>query len=109
LAALQPDLVVTAAYEKLGFERRGDEEHPGAAGFAEVWNELTAAGSQVLVVRDTPKPQDGVLSCVTENYAHPDRCDKGREKALGDRDVVPAALEQAPGVRSVELTDRFCD
>ncbi len=109
LAALKPDLVVTTSYEHLRFERRGTEEEAGAAGFAELWNELTAAGSQVFVIRDTPKPSDGLVTCVTESYDEPEGCAKPADKAFDDRDVVPAALEQAPKARSVEFTDRFCD
>lgn len=101
--------MVTTSYENLRFERRDNEEEAGAAGFAELWNELTAAGSQVLVIRDTPKPSDRLVTCVTESYDHPEGCAKPRDKAFDDRDRVTAALEQAPGVRSVEFTDRFCD
>jgi peptidoglycan/LPS O-acetylase OafA/YrhL len=109
LAALRPELVVTTSYENLGFERRGAEEQPGAAGYAEVWNELVRAGSRVLVIRDTPQASERVVTCVTEDYGSPERCAKSRSRALDERDVVPAALEQAPGVRSVEFWDRFCD
>ncbi|GAA2229686.1 acyltransferase family protein [Promicromonospora sukumoe] len=109
LAELRPDLVVTTSYEHLRFERRGGEEEAGAAGFAEVWNELTAAGSQVVVIRDTPKPSDRLVTCVTENYDDPEGCAKPADKAFDGRDVVPAALDQAPGVRSVEFGDSFCD
>jgi peptidoglycan/LPS O-acetylase OafA/YrhL len=109
LASLKPDLVVTTSYENLGFERRASEEQPGAAGYAEVWNELVRAGSQVLVIRDTPQASGSVVTCVTENYGNPEQCAKSSRQALDGREVVPAALEQAPGVRSVEFWDRFCD
>jgi peptidoglycan/LPS O-acetylase OafA/YrhL len=109
LATLRPDLVVTTSYENLGFERRGAEEHAGAAGYAEVWNELVQAGSRVLVIRDTPQASERVVTCVTENYGQPEKCAKSRSQALDERGAVPAALEQAPGVRSVEFWDRFCD
>ena len=109
LAELAPDVVVTTYQESYALAPRGSEEHPGAAGLAEVWNELADRGSQVLVLRDTPHARDDVIECVTENYTDPTQCDQPRADALGGRDTIPAALEAAPRVKVAEFLDYFCD
>ncbi|MFJ3407422.1 acyltransferase family protein [Promicromonospora sp. NPDC090134] len=109
LRELAPDLVVTTFQESYSLAARDGEEHSGAAGLAEVWNELTDRGSQVVVLRDTPHAREDVIECVTENYSDPTQCDQPRSDALGGRDTVPGALEEAPGVKSVDVLDYFCD
>ncbi|WP_369369612.1 acyltransferase family protein [Promicromonospora sp. Populi] len=104
-----PDLVVTAYQESYVLEPRGLEEYAGAAGLAEVWNELADLGSQVVVLRDTPHARDDIIECVSVHYADPTRCDQPRVDALGGRDTVPAALEAAPRAEVGEFFDYFCD
>jgi len=106
---LAPQLVVTTFQESYALAPRGSEEHPGAEGLAEVWNEWADLGSQVVVLRDTPHAREDVIECVTENYTDPTQCVQPRQDALGGRDTVPAALELAPRVRSAEFLDYFCD
>jgi hypothetical protein len=106
---LAPQLVVTAFQESYALAPRGSEEHPGAEGLAEVWNDFADQGSQVVVLRDTPHARADVIECVTENYADPTQCDQPREDAVGGRDTVPAALELAPRAKSGEFLDFFCD
>lgn len=106
---LAPDLVVTAFQESYALAPRGSEEHAGAEGLAEVWNEWVDHVAQVVVLRDTPHAREDVVECVAENYTDPTRCDQAREDAVGGRDTVPAALELAPRVRSAEFLDLFCD
>jgi len=106
---LAPQLVVTAFQESYVLAPRGSEEHAGAEGLAEVWNELADQGSQVVVLRDTPHARDDIIECVTENYTDPTQCDQPRADAVGGRDTVPAALELAPRVTSAEFLDYFCD
>ncbi|MFD2028122.1 acyltransferase family protein [Promicromonospora aerolata] len=109
LRELAPEVVVTSFQESYSLAARGSEEHPGASGLAEVWNELADRGSEVLVLRDTPHAREDVIECVTENYEDPTQCDQPREDALKGRDTVPGALEEAPRVKEVEFFDYFCD
>ncbi|WP_084468416.1 acyltransferase family protein [Promicromonospora sukumoe] len=104
-----PDLVVTTYHESNKLVARGSEEYAGAAGLAEVWNELADQGSQVVVLRDTPGARGDAVACVNKNYSDPSECDLSRDRALAGRDVVPAALEAAPRVRVGDFTDSFCD
>jgi hypothetical protein len=106
---LAPQIVVTAYQESYALAPRGSEEHPGAEGLAEVWNEWLDHGFQVVALQDTPHARDDVIECVTENYGDPTQCDQPRDEAVGGRDTVPAALELAPGVRSGKFLDFFCD
>ncbi|MFI8526908.1 acyltransferase family protein [Promicromonospora sukumoe] len=109
LRELDPDLVVTTYLERTTFEGRPEEQEPGAAGLAEVWNELTDRGTRVVVVRDNPLARSDVMECVSDNYENPEKCGRPRAEALAGRDVVPAAAELAPQAEVVDLSERFCD
>lgn len=109
LRELAPEVMVTTYQESYALARLGSEEHPGAEGLAEVWNELADRGTEVLVLRDTPHAREDVIECVSENYENPTLCDQPREDALKGRDTVPAALEAAPRVKEVQFSDYFCD
>ncbi|WP_036959506.1 acyltransferase family protein [Promicromonospora kroppenstedtii] len=109
LRELDPDLVVTTYLERTKFEGLPEEKQPGAAGLAEVWNELADRGTRVVVVRDNPLARSDVMECVSDNYATPEKCGKPRAEAFAGRDVVPAAAELAPRAKIVDLSERYCD
>lgn len=84
---------------------------PATDGFRSVWQRLTEAGKQVVVVRDVPAVKDRVETpiCLGRNGLAPLPCANTREDGL-QRDAEADAVEGAPaGVRMVDLTDRFCD
>ncbi|GAA4724602.1 Peptidoglycan/LPS O-acetylase OafA/YrhL, contains acyltransferase and SGNH-hydrolase domains [Promicromonospora umidemergens] len=109
LRELDPELVVTTYLERTRFEAGPAEDVAGAAGLAEVWNELVARGTRVVAFRDTPQARKDVVACVSDNYTDPEECGMPREEALGGRGVVPAAAKLAPRVEVVHLWDKFCD
>jgi peptidoglycan/LPS O-acetylase OafA/YrhL len=109
LRELDPDLVVTTYLERTKFEGLPEEKQPGAAGLAEVWNELADRGTRVLVVRDNPLARFDVMECISDNYATPEKCGRPRAEAFAGRDVVPAAAKLAPRAKIVDLSKRFCD
>jgi peptidoglycan/LPS O-acetylase OafA/YrhL len=109
LRELDPDLVVTTYLESTRFAAADGEKVPGASGLAEVWNELTARGSRVVVFRDNPAARKDVVECVSDNYTAPEECATPRTDALAGRDVVPAAAKLAPQVKVVDLSEKFCD
>jgi peptidoglycan/LPS O-acetylase OafA/YrhL len=109
LRDLDPDLVVTSYLERTRFEAADGEKVAGAAGLAEVWNELRAGGSRVVVFRDNPAARKDVVECVSDNYTAPEECATPRVDALAGRDVVPAAAKLAPKVKVVDLSEKFCD
>jgi peptidoglycan/LPS O-acetylase OafA/YrhL len=84
---------------------------PGTDGFRAVWGRLTAAGRQVVVIRDVPEVKDHTSSptCVAQHAGDPGQCANPRGTALAP-DAEAAAVTGAPaGVRLVDLTGQFCD
>lgn len=104
---LDPELVVTTWFAASAFAAP-DEEVPGAAGFAQYWNELEDAGSDVVVLRDIPNAPRDVVDCVVANYESPDVCGEPPESALRGSDVVEKALDLAPEADLVDLSPLFC-
>jgi hypothetical protein len=109
LRDLAPDLVVTSYLERTRFEAADGEKVAGATGLAEVWNELRAGGSRVVVFRDNPAARKDVVECVSDHYTAPEECATPRADALAGRDVMPAAAKLAPKVKVVDLSEKFCD
>ena len=103
-----PDGVITVGREGYDFEDTDTGHTPGAAGRAELWNELTDAGSEVLVVRDGPAAREDVVDCVGEHYGEPTGCALTREEAYAGRDAMAEALDLAPDVTSIDLKEQFC-
>ena len=88
-----------------------DFADPATDGFRALWRRLTAAGKQVVVVRDVPIVKDRIETpiCLDRNGGAALACANSRAAAL-QPDAEADAVEGAPrGVRLVDLTDRFCD
>lgn len=104
---LEPDLVVTTWFAASEFYAP-DEEVPGAQGFAQYWNTLEDAGTDVVVLRDIPNAPRDVVDCVVENYESPDVCAEPPSSALRGVELIETALDLAPDVDLVDLTPLFC-
>ena len=106
----QPDIVVSAASSSYTFTDRGDGRLPGAEGFASYWNSLVDAGIAVLVVRPMPRPGGNPVECVGQHLDDPIVCGEDRESLVAApvRALYDRALELAPNVHSLDLTDRVC-
>jgi len=80
-------------------------------GFADVFRQLQATGSRVIVVRDTPTPSlpggQMVRDCVAAHLDHPQVCDSRSKKDLRVDGAVDAA-RTVPGTWVVDVSDRFC-
>ncbi len=115
LAADPPDAVVTAQVPipRLwvdGEVVRSDDGHPlMAAGMVRTWERLGAAGAPVLTVAPTPRMGADPPECVAEHRDDPVSCGEPLEEALA-RTWAPVglALEQAPEVGLLDLTDELC-
>jgi len=103
-----PDLVITTWSQVATFVDDGSADVPGSQGFADYWNRLEDAGSDVLVVRDVPRMDTEVPDCVAENYDNPDECGLPRDEAIVDSPVLDAAVALAPRVDVADFTDLFC-
>ena len=84
------------------------------SGYRNAWNALPATVKRIVVIRDTPKMSKETGACVNRALSRRDRagkaCSMPRRTVL-DRDplVVAASRMPASRVRSVDLTNLFCD
>ena len=88
-----------------------DFEDPATDGFRAVWQRLTDAGKQVIVVRDVPAVKDRIQTpiCLDRNAGEALACSNTREDGL-QPDVEAEAVDGASdGVGLIDLTDQFCD
>lgn len=108
LLADPPDVVVTTWFITTPFTDDGSRERNGAVGFAEYWNELEDAGSQVVVLRDVPLLNEDAPDCVAANYDEPDLCSTPRDEALRGESMLEELAELAPRVTVADFTDLFC-
>ena len=84
---------------------------PATDGFHALWKRLTAAGKQVVVIRDVPETKGDRSSpnCLAQHADDPVACATSREEGLA-RDVEADAVTGAPnGVRLIDLSGQFCD
>jgi hypothetical protein len=106
-------VVVSAFSSAYGWEADGDvgSDDPARDGFRARWGRLTAAGKQVVVLRDVPGVKDRLSSpdCLAQHPGRPKACATPRSEGL-TRDVEAEAVEGASDdVHLVDLTDQFCD
>ena len=117
LLADKPDAVIIASWtglaRKLSDATTGERLSRVASmalwqrGFADVLARLTSAGINVVVVRDTPRGQARYGSACLDRLIESE-CATPRPQAINAEmpDVVVA--KRVPGVRVLDLTDRFC-
>ena len=85
-----------------------------AQGYASAWRTLLRTVGEVVVIRDTPKTLPGTPRCLRRAVARdrsPGRaCAVPRDKALdGDPAIRAARTLHSPRVRTIDMTDVFCD
>lgn len=105
-----PDLVVTANWASGDFEETDTGHAPGVLGYADWWNLLADAGSEVVAIKDTPMPRDDprASDCLAANYAQPERCGMPRGEAVRLLGIVDKAQVLAPRTSVIDLTDLLC-
>lgn len=81
-----------------------------AAEYAVAWSSLADAGSQVLVIADTPSPTlagvGDLAGCI--EIRGPTECDLARSPALASTAALAIAVRDAPSARMVDFTDILC-
>lgn len=87
----------------------GESQRPWQSGYEDYLRSFGRTGMSVLVIRDNPFPGRSVPDCIAENHDHLGRCTGRRDKWL-PKDPLVAAVKQLdnPRIRSVDLTDYFC-
>lgn len=91
----------------------GDMFETEVHGYMDAWKALPESVQHILVIRDDPKAQKGILSCIEHAIARGLRagvaCARSRRLAL-ERDpaVVAARRLHSRRVRVIDLSDVFC-
>lgn len=110
----KPDMVFTSTFgagEQIddGSGRTQTEQYRD--GVSRRFQDWTAAGTKVFVLRDTPLTlnQSGP-DCVALNPSNPMNCANKRSDALASDPVADAAYSMnSPQVKVLDLSDQFCD
>jgi peptidoglycan/LPS O-acetylase OafA/YrhL len=85
-------------------------DDPRTGGFQDVWGAWTAAGKDVLVIRDIPPTQgDNVPNCLAANPENRMACATEADALPADAIAQAAETSDDPRVHLIDLTDRFCD
>ncbi|WP_270070762.1 acyltransferase family protein [Streptomonospora mangrovi] len=109
---LRPDLVFTSSStmaDLSGAESKSQDRAEIAAGMASLWEPLEEAGSELVVIRDTPKSRPRLPECVARHTRAPGECANTQAEAFAEDDPqVIAAEETDADVTLVDLTDEFC-
>ncbi len=115
LAQLKPNLIITTSFRFTVMEK-GVALLSTANQAARIrvmrssWSNLAAAGSRVVVLRDTPLAPFDVADCVSGNRQQMTKCAFDRQVALGGSvgDDQVAAAAGLTGVHLVDLNDAIC-
>lgn len=110
----EPDLVMTAMASRLQTADDGSGESSAVQmeqGLVEFWGDWSDRGTRVLALADPPfNGEVRSPDCVILNVDAPIECARSRTEAQPPDPVVAAAdAADSEIVRSLDLTDRFCD
>jgi peptidoglycan/LPS O-acetylase OafA/YrhL len=116
IQSLRPTLVVVA--NSTGYVARKDAAVPldeWKRGTRRTLSALTANGSKVVAIRDTPFPGFDVPTCLARSVRHAwysaASCQIARSSAILPSvfEAEESAAQGLPGVRFIDLTDRVCN
>jgi len=107
----RPDFVITSQVRAKALDAaRKPNVDSMVAGLRTAWGRLTAAGVEVLVLKDTPQTFMQVYACVAEHSNQLTRCTYDREKGVA-ASAAPTQAIAAKGmdrVHVVDMTDAIC-
>ncbi|WP_449277066.1 SGNH hydrolase domain-containing protein [Leucobacter sp. GX24907] len=114
----RPEVVITSNYSR-NYVMEGDEileRGPGTPGEAELadgmvaaWEPVLDAGSELIVIRDTPKLTHDVPDCLLENLSDPAGCDVSYKEAVENLPQPERmAVERLPGAETINLNEELC-
>lgn len=108
---MKPDLVITSTalpdiYNE--YYRLAPTEEL-VQGYRSLWQSLTAAGIPVLVIRDNPRPEIDIPSCVVLNRSALQRCSLSKEQVLDRHEDPLVQASDLPMVSLLDLTPFLCN
>ncbi|MBC9703889.1 MAG: acyltransferase [Enterococcus sp.] len=77
-------------------------------GFADYANQITAAGIEIVGVRDTPRFSFDMIKCLNDNAGDPVPCTLPRDKTLNNNPPVEELKQSVPGIHFLDFTSLFC-
>jgi peptidoglycan/LPS O-acetylase OafA/YrhL len=113
------DLVVTTSKDNKAWVHEPGEDlfETAVEGFAAAWRRFAESGKRVVVVRDTPRPRENVLECLSRQD-DPAHCGRSRADAeadtgnplMGGREPMVAAVHAVSDPRVVlwDPSDQIC-
>ncbi len=111
LRALEPDLMITsssAAGTPYGLDSGPEARDVMAEGMVDLWAEVAAPDTPVVVIRDTPRTTTDVLDCLASYTRDLSACDRPASAALRLDDPQELAVREVEGAELVDLTDQIC-
>ncbi|WP_353809238.1 acyltransferase family protein [Agromyces sp. SYSU T00194] len=106
IAAIRPDALLTVGSQTPNGKRFTEEVMLDEQ--VEVWRELDAAGIPTIAIRDTPRFEWTVPTCVSE---HPDdlsACGRARDDIFAAEDPLLSAADVPESTVAIDMTDSFC-
>jgi hypothetical protein len=107
----RPDYVITSQVTPVAITAGGELSADAMVeGMRTTWKALTAAGSKVIVVADTPNPGMKVYECVDEHRDDVSACTYPRDQRprYGAYTTQVRAVDGQDGVTIVDLFDAIC-
>jgi len=110
----RPDVIITSTshtYRAVvdGIQLGPDESRTAVReGLVATWSRMTAFGTPVIAIRDTPRPRIDVPECVIEHYPDLDPCVVDLEAAMAGNTPQVEAIARVEGASLVDLTDSIC-
>ena len=114
LAARPPAVVITSQHEYLVLAASGPLDATASAGamaqgLRSSYATLIAAGTKVLVLRNTPQPGINIEDCVSGNSGNVKKCAIPRSKAVNPVGAAQiAAAKGLAGASLIDLTNAIC-
>ncbi|WP_081748614.1 acyltransferase family protein [Nocardiopsis sp. CNT312] len=113
LLQAEPDLVFTSSSirtDPAEAEASDAEAKTAVAeGMARLWREVAAAGTEVVMIRDTPRTTGDVLECLSANGDDLARCDRPEVEALELGDPQEQAVGMiGENAALIDMSDRLC-
>lgn len=77
-------------------------------GFSDYANQITAAGTEIVGVRDNPRFSFDMIKCLNDNAGDTVPCTLPREKTLNATPPVEDLKQTVPGIHFLDFTDLLC-
>ena len=105
--AAQPEALdmVVLSHSAAGDNYGSDQD--AIDGYRAAWEPLVERGTEVVVIRDVPRMEEGTNRCIADTAGANAACDRPENEAVLD-DLMVEAAEDQPGVTVIDMNDFFC-